>query len=199
MSLTSSQVINFFLITYYWVKSSGFACQVLSMMGVIEIGASAFGSYVAPFKTWIGNENWLSHTIESSQVALYARYCVLCLNSHHQVSCWFSECILALLTRALDIVITEHRRCSSLASITMTIPDTLQYIGSSAFSYTNLTSIVIPNSVTVVDSSAFWGCMYPTFLPCYTVFFVNTRLSRQCRCSGMYVSHVSSFLKSFQI
>lgn len=40
----------------------------------------------------------------------------------------------------------------------VTLPDTLQEIGAAAFSYTNLTSIDIPDSVTVIEQEAFEFC-----------------------------------------
>ena len=46
--------------------------------------------------------------------------------------------------------------CSALKNIT--IPDTVETIRSFAFSYTNLSSIIIPESVSSIDSTAFRGC-----------------------------------------
>lgn len=46
--------------------------------------------------------------------------------------------------------------CSSLTSIT--IPDSVNSIGSNAFSATGLTSVTIPDSVETIESGAFSGC-----------------------------------------
>ena len=51
----------------------------------------------------------------------------------------------------------QFRYCSTLKQVT--IPDSVTSIGSSAFyGCTSLTSVTIPNSVTSIGISAFWGC-----------------------------------------
>ena len=63
-------------------------------------------------------------------------------------------------------------RCENLKSIT--IPDSVTSIGSSAFSgCSSLTSITIPDSVTTIGSSAFWGCTSLTNV----IFGANSQLT----------------------
>lgn len=52
--------------------------------------------------------------------------------------------------------ITGFDGCTSLSSITL--PENIKVIGAAAFSKTALTSIVIPDSVTKIDSYAFENC-----------------------------------------
>ncbi len=53
---------------------------------------------------------------------------------------------------------TEIKICPCAKTGTITIPDTVKKIGYSAFSYSRATEIVIPDSVTFVDSYAFYNC-----------------------------------------
>ena len=46
--------------------------------------------------------------------------------------------------------------CSNLTSIVM--PDTITHIGYRAFSYSGITSITIPKNVTKIEDWAFYGC-----------------------------------------
>ena len=60
------------------------------------------------------------------------------------------------------------RYCSGLTSVT--IGNSVTYIGSEAFKYcSSLTSITIPDSVTYIGDSAFWNCSRLT-----SVIFKNT-------------------------
>ena len=48
------------------------------------------------------------------------------------------------------------RECDGLTSVI--IPENVTSIGSSAFSFSGLTTVTIPNSVTSIESNAFYGC-----------------------------------------
>jgi hypothetical protein len=74
--------------------------------------------------------------------------------------CYFLETVT--VPNGITRIGTSAFNSTSLSSIT--IPNSVTYIGTNAFANTFLTNVAIPGSVTVIDSGAFDNCQFLTTL-----------------------------------
>ena len=81
---------------------------------------------------------------------------------------------------AKNIVVSAFENCSKLISIN--IPASVTKIGYGAFAYSGLTSITIPEGVTIIDNGIFSGCTTLTsvIIP-QSVIAINADAFRECK------------------